>query len=210
MPLFLLLALPLFSLGVTTYYNRDRFAITLPLMTFLKGIICFFIALLFYLIIRSFFPLSYTAGGLYVFHLVNDHLLYFILALGGLFLFKGIPDAYNQKENVFESFVFLSGFYSMVAFMDFVENLGKYDIFILFFLPLLRISTILCGTIFLVQFINDTTYLRFGFLAGLIFLPFVLTFTTIFFLHKLIFIALACVVLLFAASVFLFYIFKDR
>ncbi len=210
MSLFLLLALPLFSLSITTYYNRDRFAITLPLLTFLKGIICFFIALLFYLIIRSFFPVSYTAGGLFLYRLVNDHLLYLILSLGGLFLFKGIPDAYNQKENIFETFVFLSGFYTMVAFVDFVENFNKFDIFILFFLPLLRISTILCATIFLVQFINDSTYLRFAFLAGLILLPFIITFTTIFFLHKLIFIALASVLILFAASVFLFYILKDR
>ncbi len=210
MSLFLLLAVPLFSLGITTYYYRDRFAITLPLLTYLKGIICFFIALIFYFIIKSFFPVSYTTGGLYLQHLVSDHLLYLILALGGLFLFKGIPDAYNQQENIFESFIFLSGFYSLVAFIDLAENIGKFDLFILFLLPLLRISTIVYATIFLVQFINDTSYLRFAFLAGLILLPFIITFTTVFFVTKLIFLAVFSTVLILAASIFLFYVCKDR
>lgn len=210
MGLFLLSAIPLFSFTVTTYFYRDRYSITLPLLTFLKGVVCFFLSLLFYLIIRSFFPPSYTAGGFFLFHLVYDHLLYLLLAIGGLFLFKGVPDSYNQQENVFEAFVFFSGFYSLVAFVDFIEHFNEFNIFILFFLPLLRIATIVCATVFLVQFVNDTSYLRFGFLCGLILTPFILSFVTILFLTNLIFLAIVCALILVGGALFLFYVLKDR
>ena len=209
MAIFLLLAIPFFSLGITTYYYKDRFSINLPLVTFLKGIICFFIALLFYLIIRSFFRPSFTGWGFYAFHLVYDHLLYVVLAIGGLFLFNGVPDGYNQQENIFESYIFLSGFFSLVAFVDFVENINRFDFFILFLLPLLRIATVLAATIFLVQFINDTSYMRFAFLAGLILLPFVLNLITVLFFSKIIFFAIIFTLLAIGGSLFLFYLYKD-
>jgi len=210
MGLFLLSAIPLFSFAITTYYYRDRYSITLPLLTFLKGVVCFFLSLIFYLIIRSFILPSYTAGGFFLFHLIYDHLLYFMLAISGLFLFKGVPDVYNQQENIFESFIFFSGFYSLVAFVDFIEYFNKFNIFILFFLPLLRIVTVMCITIFLIQFVNDTSYLRFAFICGLILTPFILSFITILFLTNLIFLAIMCTLILLGGVFFLFYILKDR
>jgi hypothetical protein len=209
MTLFSVLAIPLFSMGITTYYYKDRFSINLPLLTFLKGIICFFIALLFYLIIRSFFHQSYTGWGLYLYHLVYDHFLYIVLSICGLFLFNGIPDGYNQQENVFESYIFFSGFFTLVAFVDFIEYSKRFDFFILFLLPLLRISTILAVTIFLIQFINNTSYLRFAFLSGLILLPFILNLITVLFLGKLIFFAIILTLIIFGGALFLFYFYKD-
>jgi hypothetical protein len=210
MGLFLLSAIPLFSFTITTYYYRDRYSVTLPLLTFLKGVVCFFLSLIFYLIIRSFFPLSFTAGGFFLFHLIYDHLLYFILAIGGIFLFKGIPDSYNQQENIFETFVFLSGFYSLVAFVDFIEHFSEFNIFILFFLPLLRIATLLCITVFLVQLINEVSYLRFAFLCGLIATPFILSFITVLFLTNHTFLAIMFTLILLGGVFPLFYVLKDR
>jgi hypothetical protein len=147
MILFQIASLPLvFALVVTLPWDRGRAPGGLPLATtFLKGLLLFFPGYLAILIARRIFGFSYDGFLLYLSLLLRDHLAPVLAALGGFLIMQKRLDLLGNEEHTFLMvFAFLCGFFSMVNISDALRTWGRWDAYVAFLLPSLRIAGTLC------------------------------------------------------------------
>ena len=68
----------------------------------------------------------------------------------------------------------------MVSLLDYVEHFARFDTYVLFLLPIIRLIFILCVPLCLVIFINDFSFMRFLSIPLIIVLPFAVNFISYF------------------------------
>jgi len=146
MILFLIASLPLFFLAVLWLPWEPRRA---PepvemLRCLFKGALLFFPGLLVMLVVRRIFGFSYGGLLLFLSLLLRDHLAPLLVALGSLLVIKDqLRVSGVEEENFLGVFSFLSGFLVMVNLSDLVRAWGDWNAYLLFLLPMLRISAVL-------------------------------------------------------------------
>lgn len=209
MILFLVTSIPIFFFGITTFLNSNRDSSTIPIKAFFKGFLWFWPAILLYLLLMSFFPISYNPFGFYVYFLLNDHLLHLILVIGGYLLFYGIPDYRNIKEKIFELFAFLAGYFTLISLFDFISNYNHFGGYILFMLPLIRMATILLVSLLLMKFLFEIGMLRFFYLSLLIIIPFIANIITVAYMGNQIIISILLILAYVIGSGLCFYFLRE-
>jgi hypothetical protein len=146
MALYLITALPLFFVLVALLpWNPSRAPRTLSLMsTFLKGALVFLPAYLGILLARGALGFSYEGLLLYLSLLQRDHLVPVLAGLGGFLLLQKKLSISRNNESIFLTvFSYLAGFFTMLNLTDALPASGSWDAYALFFLPSLRLATVL-------------------------------------------------------------------
>ncbi len=146
MSLFLLASLPLFFLMLIwlPWGPRRTPEIAFLVGTFFKGLLMFFPGILVILILRRIFGFSYAGFVLYLSLLQRDHLFPLLAAVGSLLILKSkLQISGVEEENFLGVFAFLAGFMAMENIADLVRAWGNWNAYLLFLLPIHRISALL-------------------------------------------------------------------
>ncbi|HVP17712.1 MAG TPA: hypothetical protein VMU36_01865 [Spirochaetia bacterium] len=146
MVLFLVVSLPLFFLLVLWLpWGPRRAPESVEMLSCLfKGALLFFPGFLVMLVVRRIFGFSYGGFLLFLSLLLRDHLAPLLVALGSFLLMKGrLQVSGVEEENFLGVFAFLSGFLAMENLADLVRSWGNWNAYLLFLLPMLRLSAVL-------------------------------------------------------------------
>ncbi|MBN1413379.1 MAG: hypothetical protein JW969_21230 [Spirochaetales bacterium] len=157
MELFLILVVPLFYLVVNQIYNYPSNKLVIPYISFLKGMIWFFPALVAVYFFQGFLTPSYKSFFLFLDVFFRDHFFYFLLCTAGYFVFFGLPHIYASKEKFPNLLAFFSGFFSLVSLQYFFAGFGEFNFYTLFILPVTR-----CFSLLLTVFLLDRLLEAFG------------------------------------------------
>lgn len=112
--------------------------------TFFKGVLMFFPGYLVILIFRRIFGFSYSGFVLFLSLLQRDQLVPLLAALGSLLVLKSKLEISGiEEENFLAVFAFLAGFMAMLNIADMVRSWGNWSAYLLFLLPMLRLSAVL-------------------------------------------------------------------
>ena len=148
MILFTLTAVPLFTLLIAALYqlgSRGAAAgFNLP-AAFFKGLLFCLPALFVMLLVNRIIPLSYRPLRHYLFYTLQDHLLPYLLLL---ILCAGLARQGSTLQLVFIS----GGFYTLIALSEVIFHRGWWDIYGLFLLPVIRMSSLLYLVLLLVRY----------------------------------------------------------
>jgi len=115
---------------------------------FFRGILTFIPAYLLFLLLRKIVPLVFTPLGIYGYYFYHDAFLFGLLSVAGYVLIA-VYFPRSGDRSVGEVLSYLSGFFTCVAAADFVRHYGEFDLYLMFLLPVLRLSTILVFAILL-------------------------------------------------------------
>jgi hypothetical protein len=179
MILFHLFAVPLFLLMLSGIYGSKSADFKQLRLLFLKGMLLFVPAFIIYIIFKSILSLSYRPFLLYLYGFFLDHFLYFFIVPIGLILLYGLSNL--RKVDFLSLSYFYGGFYTLVSIQTILENWGQYNIYLLFYLPLLRVAAVLLAALFIVNIAYSYGWNRAGYLIALIILPFVAGCVTFFY-----------------------------
>jgi len=137
MSIFMLLAQPVFLLLILSFY---RFK-TNYVYSFFKGLLIYIPVYIIYIVVFKFINESYRPFFLFSYILFKNYFLYeILLLLSFIFIFRSILSTKNTDELIFTFFAFSAGFYFGTSCVDFIVDFNIHDYFILFLLPLYRIS----------------------------------------------------------------------
>jgi len=146
MALFLIGSLPLFFLLLIWLPWSPKRApeTSFVVGTFLKGVLMFFPGYLVLLIARRIFGFSYSGFLLFLSLLQRDQLFPLLAGMGCLLILKSkLQISGIEEENFLGVFAFLAGFLAMENIADLVRSWGNWSTYILFLLPIQRLSTVL-------------------------------------------------------------------
>lgn len=163
MSLFPILALPLFFLVFVTLVFR----VTGPVLPFLKmylmGTLIALPLIFIYIILHKNLPVSYTFNRLFVRYILTDEGFYFILGIIALFILKltGFQPLSGNPDTGPSAFFF--GLYTTVTVMEMVFFAGRYNYYLLFLAPFLRVCFSYVGGICAYHIFDDFDYKRYVF-----------------------------------------------
>ena len=177
MVIFLLTAVPVFYLIITdTLSDIRKRAIEDNFRPLTYGVICFLGAAVIYNIIRLIFMTpEYTVKNLYVYYLLHDSLLQYIMAFAGYILVFGIDNSLNEERSLDRILAFFCGYYCLWAVNDVVINYGWYNSHNLLIVPLQRLGLISGFSFFFIEGIYRKGVLRWLFFVICLILPFITT-----------------------------------
>ena len=148
MALFLLAIVPLFFLLLLWlpwgWGKRNPAETSFLVGTFLKGVLMFFPGFLAVLIVRRIFGFSYTGFLLFLSLFQRDQLFPLLAAVGCLLVLKSkLQISGIEEENFLGVFAFLAGFMAMMNIADMVRAWGNWSAYLLFLLPMMRLSALI-------------------------------------------------------------------
>ena len=128
MVIFLLTAIPLFYLAMDSLLSDIHGRIDDSYKPFAYGFICFIAAMIIYNIIRLIFisPV-YTVSGIYIYYLLHDSLIQFILVVTAYLLIFGLSDFESNHHAINRMFAFMCGFFCFWSINDLIINYGWYN-----------------------------------------------------------------------------------
>jgi hypothetical protein len=141
MALFAILGIPLFFLSFFFLLREEQSRLLTEEREawagFARGVLWAVPALPVLTLLGDLVGASYRPFRLYLFALYRPHLLPLLLGLGGYVLFC------RRKVGYLRLVSFLFGFYTLLAGLQMLGAIGRFDAHLLFLLPLLRIGTAL-------------------------------------------------------------------
>ena len=149
---FLLVSIPLFSgIAVSLFFKQDfiygRFK-----KVFFMGMFFFVLAQVLLLLIGFFYKINYDKSSLFIYFWFNESFIVLLAALAGYFLMlrKGIfrQDSYREFPFIFS---YASGFFALSGLSKIVNSLLKFDAYILFIYPVIRIVLLLLFSILIIE-----------------------------------------------------------
>ncbi|MBA7647030.1 hypothetical protein ES703_54799 [subsurface metagenome] len=172
MLLFAILGIPLFTLWVLSIYSRqqnyERSLSPAPKLypgkSFLQGLLYCLPVLILILLLRRIVPLSYRPFKLYLYYLIQDHLLPFLLVLA-LYL-----SVFREKKFI-ELLFFASGFYSLLTFSEIFLNYGRYELYNIVLLPVIRMGILLNFTLLFIRYKDWYGYRKILYLFLIMLIP---------------------------------------
>ena len=156
MIIFLLTAVPLFYFIMNSLWKNIKAIVEDSYKPFVYGLICFAVSVLIYNLIRvlAISP-TYTRSGIYLYYLLHDHLIQFVLAVGSYFLVYGFSDMNSSGNGMERMFAFFCGFFCLWGVNDSIINYGWYNSYVLVVIPLIRIAMIAAATVLLSDAISS-------------------------------------------------------
>jgi hypothetical protein len=144
MVIFLLTAVPVFYLSMDGLIFDLHGSIDDSYKPFAYGLISFCAGVILYNILRLalFGSPVFTASGLYIYHLLHDSLIQYLLGAAGYILVFGLSDFESSHHAVNRLFAFMCGYYCFWSINDLVINYGWYNNHLLLMIPFQRIGLI--------------------------------------------------------------------
>ncbi len=161
MILFQCVGIPLFALFLWTLHGADSDEWKRQGALFLRGTIAIVPALILYYLLRTSIVPSYAFGRIFLYALLMDHLVfYFALCVG--FLLLGRPTEAGGSVFV-QICLFAAGFYTLASVHSALSSYGKADSYVLFYLPFLRMITLMLFALVVEKIIAGYGLLRIGY-----------------------------------------------
>jgi len=151
MVLFLITAVPLFvSFCLALFFPEEKVDRGI-IVSYLKGLLWFFPALVAFLLLRGMLSVEYSASGLYLYYLLHDYLFPVIPAILGYLLFFRVLDSKKSRPDLDESTMFFAGYFSLFGLLELILRFRWFDVQILFLRPVIFIIMVLylSGMVFL-------------------------------------------------------------
>ena len=205
MTLFSVFAVPIFFLFIVVSFLTENIKHKEIFVHYLKGVGIFILSLIVYLIFRKLLQLNYSTLGIYLYFFINDNLFFSVMGLSGYIILYGFTECWHIEERLPELLVFFSGFFTFLGLTDMILHFGWYDIYLLFYLPVIRIILILGISMIVSKVITIHGYLKYFALAGGIVLPAATTLISFFYTLNYVWIALLLTVVLFSGVSIIFY-----
>ena len=152
MMLFELLLIPLVTILFISLWNKGQGNVIFPISSFIIGAIVFFPGIFLFYLFRGIFPLEFSSSALYLHFMWQDHLLHAVFSTTGLLIFRAFIQKTSHDNYSFRALAYYGGYYTLVSCFYFLENLTHLNEYILFILPLLHLSMVLCTSIAVSQF----------------------------------------------------------
>ena len=174
MVIFLLTAVPLFYLIMDSLITNFHGKIEDSYKPFVYGLICFVFAAVIYNIIRllAVFP-SYSTGGIYIYYLLHDGIIQYLLGAAGYLLVFGFGDFESNHHAVNRLFSFMCGYYCLWSVNDVIINYGWYNPYLLIVLPSLRLGIIAAFSFVFSEALRHDGVKKAALLAGALAVPFI-------------------------------------
>lgn len=170
--LFPLVAIPLYTLFFANLYGLKSDDWKRLGILFLKGFCTAMPAyLLLYLVSRAT-AINYKPWALYFQLLLTKHLLPFGMAVAGFYFFHLLSRL--DKIRLIDVFSFFTGFYTLAACYGLVLESSRYDVYLLFVLPVLHMAVIHLSSFLIEKNYYSYGIFRIGLTTALITLPFVM------------------------------------
>ncbi len=204
MTLFCILGMPLFTVFFLVFAYTNAFD---PKMVFReagKGLVCFFPAVVAYLVVDALFPTAYEGPMLYLTRTVLDLLAPMILSAASYFVIYRKEIIVPGEYQVLRFLSFGTGFFAAFAFFRMVNFQGWYEGYQYLLLPLLWMSVLLAAGYALAVFFSQGGLPRFVFLLAALALPFVLGFIPYLYIASRYFFAWTLSIAAFGGFFFLF------
>ena len=208
MAVFHYLAMPLFALLVGSLYGPDIEERKRQAIQYLKGMILLVPALIAFVILEANLQRSFRPFFIFLYHFVTDHFLFYAVLMAGYVLF-GKPSNV-RKSNFPQICLFAAGYYTLVSIFSLLLRYGRYDIYQLFYLPILRICIVVLFSLFVEKIINGYGLLRVGYGALLLSVPFWASAATYLYAIHRFFFALLSLILMAAFSAGLWRLLRER
>ncbi len=148
MILFTLAAAPLFTLLIAALYqlqHRGEASVFKLPAAFFKGLLLCLPALLIMLLVNRIIPLSYRPFRHYLFYTLQDHLLPYLLLL--IFCV-----GFARKDSTLQLVFISGGFYTLLSLSEVIFHGGWWDIYGLFLIPVIRMSSLLYLVLLFVRY----------------------------------------------------------
>jgi hypothetical protein len=170
-----------------------------PGLSFFRGILFFIPALIVILFFKGLLPISYRSWRLYLFYLVEYHLLEFVLGVAGCFLLM------RRHHEFIPVAFFLAGYYSSLSLYDLFMLSADLNLMSLFLLPAVRIFSLLFAAVLFGHYQEGYGLRRLLFMLLLFCIPVVGAMVTYFYMtFYLIYAVILAVVCFLGAITFLF------
>ncbi|RKX78658.1 MAG: hypothetical protein DRP87_05690 [Spirochaetes bacterium] len=143
MSIFAIFALPLFFLSILSFLPREEISRDELWIKYFRGLIVVSPLVVVLLFLKRELPATFPHARIYLFHLFFDHALFFFFAIIGYFITFSIIFTSNSNHSTVGVLSYMSGFYTLISPAELLIYYGKYNIYILFLIPFLRIALIL-------------------------------------------------------------------
>ena len=148
LPLFLLLVLTAVFGGSKVYLTAFKL--------FLTGVAVALPLLLIDILFMGRQPANYNFSRLYVFYLFTGQGYYFIFGAAIYTFFRLIKLSLFSGSGEAGVFAFFTGLYTVITIADMVMSAGRYNYYLLFLVPLLRVSLSLLGAYCLSEILEES------------------------------------------------------
>ena len=206
---FLLISIPLFSGIMVSLFFRWDFSSGRFKKVFFMGVLSYVFAQVILLIVGFFYKINYDSVSLYMYYWVNENLVILLAALAGYFLMlkKGLfrQDSYREFPYIFS---YASGFFALSGLREIVSSLLKFDAYILFIYPLVRIVLLLLFSIIIIEASTRKGYVSILIYSLLLPLSLVLVFVPWFYYINYFPASIGITLALFTGTMGLFYLLK--
>lgn len=176
---------------------------------FFRGILTFIPAYILFLLMRKIVGLGFTPFGIFAYYFYHDAFLLPAFGVAGYLLLSTYFPHFGGRH-LAEALSFLSGYFTFVAAADFVRHFGGFDPYLLFLLPIMRLSTILVFAVLLPRALDQLSsvpYLLIG--AGILYLAVTAAVPLLSVLHFA-WLAIALTAVIAAGSSYFFWLNRDR
>ena len=137
---------------------------------FIKGMALYIPAFVVFLLFKAWISVSYNPIYMYLRVFFLDHFFYFIVVIAGFILIQGLDNL--ERVEFLQLAVFSTGFYAVAGVEAILQNTGVYNMYLLFFLPLLRFAIIVLSSLLFMKIFYSFGLLKIGYIVGLFSLSF--------------------------------------
>ena len=206
---FLLISIPLFSgIAVSLFFKSDFISGRFK-KVFFMGMFFYVLVQILLLLVGLFYKINYDKSALFIYLWINEIFIVLLFALAGYFLMlrKGLfrQDSYREFPFIFS---YASGFFAFSGLSKIVNSLLKFDAYILFIFPVIRIVVLLLFSILIIEASTRRGYV--SILIYSLFLPLTLLLALVPWFYYINYFpaAIGVTLAIFAGAFVLFYLFK--
>lgn len=206
MVVFSLGAVPITALLVSVLLKKDQWFDHDLWGNFRRGILGFIPAAVLFFIIPAGVPPYLKPGGLFLFYWLHDFLLFQGIGIIVFLLFFGLS---GDGDDI-SVFLFFTGFYALSGIVDTIDYFGSYNLFVLFLLPILRISLLFATTLLLTLMLDAFQFLKAPFLIGALALSCIPGVSALFYYRNVTLVSIVITALFLGGAVAAFLLFREK
>ncbi len=108
----------------------------------LQGVAFFVLSYVVYIVLRPMVVLRFDLAGIYLYYLFHDNAFFLVWCLVSYLLLYGTKTVGQPIQLCARAFAYFAGFYTFLALSDMILNYNSLGRYVLFLLPVARISLI--------------------------------------------------------------------
>ena len=170
MIVFQLLVFPGLAIFIFTFQRVELQGWREQLLLYAKGMVLFLPVAVLLLFLVDLAPPSYRPFNLYLYALISEHLIHYLVVAGGFCLFYGI---YRLSEvQILDYCSFASGYFTLLSLQLILSSAGQHQPYQLFLLPLTRGAMVLLSSYLFVKILETYGFAKAAFISAFSVIPF--------------------------------------